>query len=155
GARHAELNGVDEGQIRRAGRWDSDALTNCYLTHLPRKFMRSMAGFSASVQGNFFLPRARVVPPRSLEQAVWPFVDESLAWFDSGVADDDKCTLDAGPPSSNPAAALDTAADRHDLAAQGFLRLLRQLRVILLQDSVIMRQEFPAHPLWADPLFER
>jgi hypothetical protein len=44
-----ELKGVNEGQIRRAGRWNSDALTNYYLTHLPRKFMLSMAGFSPSI----------------------------------------------------------------------------------------------------------
>jgi len=48
GAKHAELKGVNEGQTRRAGRWNSDALTNCSLTHLPRKFMQSMAGFSPS-----------------------------------------------------------------------------------------------------------
>jgi len=27
------------------------------------------------------------------------------------------------------------------------------LRVILLQDPVILRQQFPLHPLWKDPLF--
>jgi len=67
GAKHVELNGVNEGQIRRAGRWNSDVLTNSYLTHLPRKFMRSMTGFSPSIQGNFYLPRAKTLPPRSLE----------------------------------------------------------------------------------------
>ena len=46
GAKHAELKGVNEDQIRRAGRWNSDVLMNCYLTHLPRKSMRSMASFS-------------------------------------------------------------------------------------------------------------
>jgi hypothetical protein len=29
----------------------------------------------------------------------------------------------------------------------------RRLRVVLLQDSVILRQRFPRHPLWTDPLF--
>jgi len=67
GAKHAELNGTPEGQILRAGRWNNDALTNYYLTHLPRKVMRSIAGFSPSMQGNFYLPRAEVLPPRSLE----------------------------------------------------------------------------------------
>jgi hypothetical protein len=89
GAKHAELNGVNEGQIRRAGRWNSDALTNCHLTHLPRKFLRSMADFNPSMQGNFYLPRARVLPPRRLEQAIWPFVDEWLASFDDADADAD------------------------------------------------------------------
>ena len=86
--------------------------------------------------------RAKVLPPRSLERAVWPFVDEWLAWFES----DGKSTVE-GDDSSE--------ADRQDLAAQGFLRLLQQLRIILLQDSVIMRREFPAHPIWTDPIFAR
>jgi hypothetical protein len=165
GAKHAELNGVNEGQIRRAGRWNNDALTSCYLTHLPRKFMRSMAGFNPSVQGNFYLPRARILPPRSLEQAVWPFVDEWLAWFDATTTDDKmegSCSY-ISPPTPTPCncekgaaeAGMKVEADHQDLAAQGFLRLLKQLRIILLQDSVIMRCEFPAHPLWADPVFER
>ena len=44
--------------------------------------MRAMAGFNPSAQGNFYLPRAKVMPPRSLERAVWPWVDEWLAWFE-------------------------------------------------------------------------
>jgi len=133
---------------------------NYYLTHLPQKFMRSMAGFPASVQGNFFLPRARVLPPRSLERSVWPFVDEWLTWLGEvegeGEDEDVGCKPEGSPALPYAAAALgvsEAPADRDDLAAQGFLRLLRQLRVILLQDSVIMRREFPAHPLWTDPLF--
>jgi hypothetical protein len=84
GAKHAELHGVNEGQIR-AGRWNNDALMGSYLTHLPRKFMRSMADLPPSLQGIFFLPWARILPPRSFEQAVWPFINEWLAWFDSAA----------------------------------------------------------------------
>jgi hypothetical protein len=47
----------------------------------------------------------------------------------------------------------DNEVVRLDLAGSGFLRLLRTVRVILLQDSVILRQRFPQHPLWTDPLF--
>ena len=47
--------------------------------------MWSMAGFSPSIQGNFYLLRAKTLPPQSLEQAVWPFVDEWLMWFVSGA----------------------------------------------------------------------
>jgi hypothetical protein len=85
GAKHAELHSVNEGQIRRAGRWNNDALTGSYLTHLPRKFMRSMAGLPPSLQGVFFLPWARILLPHSLEQAIWPCIDEWLAWFDSAA----------------------------------------------------------------------
>lgn len=74
-AKHAELNGVNEGQIRRAGRWNHNALTNCYLTHLPRKFMRSMAGFPPSLQSAYFLSRAGVAAAVS-RAGCGPFVDE-------------------------------------------------------------------------------
>jgi hypothetical protein len=47
----------------------------------------------------------------------------------------------------------DNEVIRLDLAGSGFLRLLRALRVVLLQDSVILRQRFASHPLWTDPLF--
>lgn len=128
--------------------------------------MRSTAGFNPSMQGNFYLPRARVSPPRSLEQAIWPFVDKWLAWFDDGDVDAAE-EVDGKPESSYASpyaprnreketaaeAKAEAEADRHDLAAQGFLRLLQQLRVMLLQDSVIMRRKFPAHPLWSDPVF--
>jgi hypothetical protein len=49
----------------------------------------------------------------------------------------------------------DEVIDRRDLAGQGFLRLFCQLRITLLQDSVIMKQEFPSHPTWTDPNFAR
>ena len=47
----------------------------------------------------------------------------------------------------------DNEVVRLDLAGSGFLRLLRALRVILLQDSVVLRELLPLHPLWKDPLF--
>jgi hypothetical protein len=47
----------------------------------------------------------------------------------------------------------DNEVVRLDLAGSGLLRLLRTLRVILLQDSVALRRQFPLHPLWTDPLF--
>ena len=45
--------------------------------------------------------------------------------------------------------------DQSDLAGQGFLCLLSELRIILLQDSVILLEEFPDHLIWQDPLFVR
>jgi hypothetical protein len=48
----------------------------------------------------------------------------------------------------------DNEVVRLDLAGLGFLRLLCALRVILLQGSVVLRKEFPLHPLWKDSLFD-
>ena len=47
----------------------------------------------------------------------------------------------------------DNEVVRLNLTGLGFLRLLRALRVILLQDLVILRKQFPLHPLWKDSLF--
>ena len=44
-ARLAELKGVSEDQIRRAGRWNQEQMIGCYLNSLPREFMRVMAGY--------------------------------------------------------------------------------------------------------------
>jgi hypothetical protein len=156
GAKMAEINGVGEGQIRRAGHWNSDALTTCYLTHLPRKFVRSMAGFDPSAKGNYYLPRAKILPPRSLEMAVWPWVDTWLAWFESddiqlnAAAEGDPPSYDIGLQPMDA-----SEEDRDDLAGQGFLRLLKELRTVFLQDSVIMRRMFPDHVIWTDPIFVR
>ena len=99
-------------------------------------------------------PERRCHPPGSLEQAVWTWVYEWSAWFDSNAeagagGEDCKRAVEADDGSGE--------TDRQDLAAQGFLRLLQQLRIVLLQDSVVMRarREFPDHPMWADPIFAR
>ncbi len=52
-ARAGELSDASESQIRRAGRWNTDALSTSYLTHLPLEFVRVMAGFK-SAPGDFF-----------------------------------------------------------------------------------------------------
>ncbi|KKZ68700.1 hypothetical protein EMCG_05693 [[Emmonsia] crescens] len=74
GARTAELAEVSDSQIRRAGRWNSDALSQFYLTNIPRKFVRAMAGFNPNLEGGFYLPRACVSPPDELVQAIWPWI---------------------------------------------------------------------------------
>ena len=134
-ARHAEVEGVKEAQIRRAGRWNNDTMSGVYLTQLPRKFMRVMAGFRDE-RGSFFLPRASVEPPPELTRLIWPEVDEWLA------------KMDAFRPGSKC-----NQVQRLDLAGSGFLRLLRVLRTVILQDSVVLRELFPEHPIWKADVF--
>lgn len=172
GALEAELNGVSEAQIRRAGRWNSDALSTCYLSHLPREFVRSMAGFNPHVPGNYYLPRAQVQPPESLLHTCWPWLDFWRQWLETDLAPLaperalGQAPIDPALVSSEPATAglppgvelrnLSRAEeDRTDMAAQGFLGLLDKLRTIFLQDSVILRKEFPEHPIWRQEIFVR
>ncbi len=134
-ARHAELGGVKETQIRRAGRWNADALTGAYLSYLPREYMRAIAGWPKEGKG-YFLPRAQEIPDETLCSKIWPEAD---VWLDH---------MESYHPSKE-----DNKVVRLDLAGSGFLRLLRVLRIVLLQDSVLLRKLFPQHPLWKDSLF--
>ncbi|CAD7067501.1 unnamed protein product, partial [Tilletia caries] len=131
-ARHAEDSGASEGEIRRAGRWNVQQMQGCYLTGLPRKAMRALAGFPTK-PGAYHLPRATINPPPALLNKIWPDVEGALLGIEQGRLE-------------------------KDLAAQGFLRLLVYLRTVLVQDAVVMRKQFPQHPIFqhtifADPLF--
>ncbi|KAE8213934.1 hypothetical protein CF319_g9129, partial [Tilletia indica] len=127
GARRAEDNGASEAQIRRAGRWVVEKMQGCYLTGLPRESMRAMAGFNTQ-PGAFYLPRNTIIPPLSLQQQIFPTADSILS---------------------------DVEAGKHerDLAAQGFLRLLQYLRIIILQDVVALRRTHPHMPILSNPIF--
>ena len=125
----ADLDGADESQIRRLGRWNNTTMNGAYLTSLPREVMRVLAGFP-SQQGHFFLPRAAVSPPPELCAKVFPQVDYWLEKIE---------------PSQ--------------IAAAGFLRLLGVLRVTFLQDAVLRQEKYPRHlvfhsQIFQDPLYQ-
>ena len=111
-------------------------MTGAYLSYLPRAFIRSIAGFPKEGKG-YFLPHAQEIPPAGLYLKIWPETD---VWLER---------MEAYRPNK-----ADNEVVRLDLAGSGFLRLLRALRVVLLQDSVVLRKEFPRHPLWKDPFFD-
>ena len=91
-------------------------MTGCYLTSLPRQWMRGIADFDPDYPGSYFLPRATVVPPPSLQQCVWPALD---GWR---------------------AAHMQLSGTREvvepNLAAGAFLELLSKLREVFLQVSM-------------------
>lgn len=88
-----------------------------------------MAGFSRDA-GQFYLVRSTITLPNELLVKIFPQVDYWLERIKK------KEVLKAS-----------TVAD-------GFLNFLVQMRVIFLQDSMIMRERFPDHSLWRDPLFQ-
>ena len=105
-------------------------MATTYLSRLPRQFMRIVARFPQE-PSYYHIHRADVVPPRSLTRRIWPWVDEGLARFrfpdGSGPADDDPGILDA--------------------SVRQFLELMEWLRVVSLQDAVILRGPCPGTPL--------
>ena len=90
GAKTAELKGVSEDQIRRAGRWNQEQIVGCYLNSLPRKFMRIMAGHPPQM-GCFEIRRAGITPPDALLSMIWPELESWKGRF--GPDADQKTTL--------------------------------------------------------------
>ncbi|XP_044717962.1 centromere DNA-binding protein complex CBF3 subunit [Hirsutella rhossiliensis] len=73
GAQDAETHGTSLAQISQAGRWNQSVLCQAYLTHLPRQFMRIVAGFSAS-PGTTRACGSRT--PYVLQKQLWPWIEE-------------------------------------------------------------------------------
>jgi len=128
GAQSAETYGTSLAQISQAGRWNQSVLCQAYLTHLPREFLRVVAGFSTA-SGDYFLARAAHEPPYALQKQVWPWIE---AWEPRFEARARRCSWAEG------------GLDEDDLAADGFLKLLRHLRVVLLQDLAVLQPRYPA-----------
>ena len=79
GAREAETRGATEFDIRRAGRWNSDTMSNAYLSSFPRAAIKALAGFDVNFRGNYYLPRGKEEPSEELACQVWPQIDGWLA----------------------------------------------------------------------------
>lgn len=82
-------------------------------------FIRRMAGFEDRA-GGFFLPRACVEPPESLQSLIWPELDH----FHSGAFGIGEGRID-------------------DVAGASFAKLLFAMRRIILQDSIELKEMFP------------
>ncbi|KAM4055758.1 centromere DNA-binding protein complex CBF3 subunit, domain 2 domain-containing protein [Hirsutella rhossiliensis] len=106
---NADMAGVDEGQIRRAGRWNNgDQMTGCYLTSC-----------------------------LSNSRGPWPTL-----------------TLNGRGLISCPGhLALSQISGGAEHGAGAFLELLEWLREVLLQDAVFLRESYPDHPIFQDPVF--
>jgi hypothetical protein len=112
-------------------------LCQAYLTHLLRQFIRIVAGFSASA-GDYFLARAAHDPPAVLQRQLWLWIKEwelcfeahthRLSWAQGGL-------------------------DEDDLAADGFLKLMRRLCTVLLQDLAVLQPRYPSLPFYAHAPF--
>ncbi|KAI3633127.1 hypothetical protein MIR68_009202 [Amoeboaphelidium protococcarum] len=122
GARMAELQGASEGDIRRLGRWNSQAMEGCYLTALPRGAMRSLAGFPTD-SGSFYLDRGQIDPPEHLQRLIFPEIDTYVI------------------------------AELAHTTTAGFIKLLKYMRIVVLQDAAIMQDQYPDQTLFNHALF--
>lgn len=121
------------------GGWSQNALKNYYLLKLSPSAMRTMAGFGSEA-GNFFLKRASIPVPDSLQRAVFPWVDD---WVDRY----------AKAFGSGKASFAEGGMDHPDIAGKNFLEVLRFFRIVVLQDSAVLQADFPRNPLWTAQVF--
>jgi hypothetical protein len=95
--------------------------------------MRIVAGFSGS-PGDYFLARAMQEPPTALQCQLWPWIEEWEARFEARAR---RCQWAQG------------GLDDDDLAGNSFLKLIKRLRTILLQDLAILQPRFPSLPFFS------
>lgn len=116
-------------------------MARSYQSCLPREYMRAVAGFSKG-GGQFFVKQAEVPVPETLQRMVWPAIDDWTERFHMACAAGQDGLL-----------YKDGGVDNMNLAAQGFLALMTELRSIFLQDAAILFKRSPSHILWSHPVF--
>ena len=99
--------------------------------------MRIVAGFSAST-GDYFLARAAHEPPYDLQKQLWPWIEEWEPRFEA---------------RANRRRWAQGGLDEDDLAADGFLKLMRRLRLVLLQDLAVLQPRYPSLPFFSHAPF--
>lgn len=97
-------------------------MTGCYLTTLPRAFMRGVADFSPDYEASYYCPREAVKPPENLRRLVWPALDR---WKRAHLGESNEVAVD------------------RNIAAGGFLSLLDRLRDVFLQVSRALLSSWP------------
>lgn len=119
--------------IRILGNWDPKTQESRYSTKIPMKAIRTMAGFGD--EGGHFNPRTMVEPPEDLQNLIFPFAEQCLKDVEEKQMSDD--------------------VDRY--TAIHFLKLLIQLRRIILQDAAVMLLIAPdriSNPFFHLPVFK-
>ncbi|KNB18705.1 hypothetical protein FOXG_16147 [Fusarium oxysporum f. sp. lycopersici 4287] len=86
------------------------------------------------VTRDYFLARAAHEPPYVLQKQLWPWIEEWEPRFEARARR--QCWAEGG-------------LDDDDLAADGFLKLMRRLRIVLLQDLAVLQPRYPSLPFFA------
>jgi hypothetical protein len=104
-------------------------MTQSYLSHLPRKFMRIVSGHA--LEGTYFNARDTIQPPDELKRQVFPWIDNDLMALQN-----------------------DTRGYERSISERGFVRLMDYLKIVFLQDAALLRRCWPDHPIFKDKLFQ-
>ena len=123
-----QYEGVDSSQSRSMGRWAGDTFGGAYAREVPREALRVLADFPKETRNTYFLPRSMVEPPEALQKQIFPELETYLQKFSDGKIDS-------------------------EITAVSFLKLLKYLRVVFLQDVVLIKEKYPDLIVFDLPIF--
>ncbi|KAF4609994.1 hypothetical protein D9613_010503 [Agrocybe pediades] len=116
-------------EVKALGNWRTgDAYSEIYNRSLPTRAMLASALFNADEPRSYVLPRGHLIPPASLLSRLFPWIESETEAYEARL-------------EKYGAKAVDHAL-RH------FLALLKEMRVILLQDAAVLFQKYPDIAMW-------
>ena len=133
-----ELAELNPEVIKQLGHWDRRVYERHYSSNIPFQALRVIAGFSKD-QGVHWNPRMHLLPPQHLQLMVFPFVECGFAQLNT----------------------LPVRARQEKVTAISFLEMMKNLRVIILQDVACLMLKgrhhiiFDTHPVFQHPDFHR
>ena len=126
-------------EIKILGNWNMDVFDERYSSHMPFRAMRVSAGFDLD-RGCHINARTMVFPPESLKCQVFP----GLAVAEERLRTHEQESASA--PASRSATAKKTAA--------AFIRLMKNLQTVVLQDAAVLIHSGRQHVVFNLPVFK-
>ena len=131
---NAQNSGVSKESCDRVGHWSNTSRTGAYTNDcIPWEAVRALAGFSPTnlLHTN---PRESVIPPEELQLLIFPQLEQSFQQIDDFVI----------------------AKNETELAGRSWLRLLKWMRIVILQDAAILmhREDYANHVLLEHDIFQ-
>jgi hypothetical protein len=111
GVAQLEMAGVSVSARKGHGNWETGVMEKNYSSGIEIEACRGAAGFSPTMAGAHYNPRAQITPPDDLISTIWPWIEEK------------EMLLKQHPEFSERQAALE------------FIHTLKYLRTVLLQDA--------------------
>jgi hypothetical protein len=68
---------LDSNLIKELGNWNPSTMEAVYSTKIPLEALRGMGGYSKD-RGLFWCPRAGIIPPKELQEMIFPGIDEVI-----------------------------------------------------------------------------
>ena len=141
-----EMAEVPPEYIKILGNWNPDTQESVYSSKFPVPALRVAAGFDLE-KGGHYNPRTKIQPPKELQQLIFPELEQVTSVVNAAIEERlARIQRKKKGRARNCTTPLATATS--------FLRLLKKLRRIILQDAAAMMAEGRDHPLFGMPVFK-